>query len=32
VMKMRLLDKGLVIEPGKTVKFASRGYHLMLQE
>ncbi|WP_369723405.1 copper chaperone PCu(A)C [Bradyrhizobium sp. LLZ17] len=32
VMKMRPLDKGLVIEPGKTVKFAPGGYHLMLQE
>jgi periplasmic copper chaperone A len=32
VMKMRLLDKGLVIDPGKTVKFAPGGYHLMLQE
>ena len=32
VMKMRQLDKGLVIEPGKTVKFAPGGYHLMLQE
>ena len=32
VMKMRQLDKGLLIEPGKTVKFAPGGYHLMLQE
>ncbi|WP_409188562.1 copper chaperone PCu(A)C [Bradyrhizobium sp. RDM4] len=32
VMKMRPLDKGLVIEPGKTVKFAPGSYHLMLQE
>ena len=32
VMKMRMLDKGLVIDPGKTVKFAPGGYHLMLQE
>ncbi|MDE5445460.1 copper chaperone PCu(A)C [Bradyrhizobium sp. CSA207] len=32
VMKMRPLDKGLAIEPGKTVKFAPGGYHLMLQE
>ncbi|MGY4289427.1 copper(I)-binding protein [Bradyrhizobium sp. LM2.7] len=32
VMKMRLLDKGLAIEPGKAVKFAPGGYHLMLQE
>src|SRR5438067_12352152 len=26
VMKMRLLDKGLVIDPGKTVNFAPGGY------
>ncbi|MBR0993853.1 copper chaperone PCu(A)C [Bradyrhizobium japonicum] len=32
VMKMRPLDKGLAIDPGKTVKFAPGGYHLMLQE
>ncbi len=32
VMKMRPLDKGLVIEAGKTVKLAPGGYHLMLQE
>jgi copper(I)-binding protein len=32
VMKMRALDKGLVIDPGKTVKLAPGGYHLMLQE
>ena len=30
VMKMRSLDKGLTIEPGKTVKLAPGGYHLML--
>ena len=30
VMTMRQLDKGLVIEPGKTVKFVPGGYHLML--
>lgn len=30
VMKMRPLDKGLTIEPGKTVKLAPGGYHLML--
>ncbi|MBR0715768.1 copper chaperone PCu(A)C [Bradyrhizobium liaoningense] len=30
VMKMRQLDKGLAIDPGKTVKFAPGGYHLML--
>jgi copper(I)-binding protein len=32
VMKMRLLDKGLAIEPGKSVKLAPGGYHLMLEE
>ncbi|MBR0829398.1 copper chaperone PCu(A)C [Bradyrhizobium manausense] len=32
VMKMRALDKGLAIEPGKTVKLAPGGYHLMLFE
>jgi copper(I)-binding protein len=32
VMKMRPLDKGLVIEAGKTVKLAPGGYHLMLQD
>ncbi|QPF94810.1 copper chaperone PCu(A)C [Bradyrhizobium commune] len=32
VMKMRPLDKGLIIEPGKTVKLAPGGYHLMLQD
>jgi periplasmic copper chaperone A len=30
VMKMRPLDNGLAIEPGKTVKLAPGGYHLML--
>ncbi len=30
VMTMRPLDNGLVIEPGKTVKLAPGGYHLML--
>jgi periplasmic copper chaperone A len=30
VMTMRHLDKGLTIEPGKTVKLAPGGYHLML--
>jgi len=30
VMTMRPLDKGLSIEPGKTVKLAPAGYHLML--
>jgi copper(I)-binding protein len=32
VMTMRPLDKGLVIEPGKTVKLAPGGYHIMLME
>ncbi|WP_375308479.1 copper chaperone PCu(A)C [Bradyrhizobium sp. A11] len=32
VMKMRALDKGLVVEAGKTVKLAPGGNHLMLQE
>ena len=32
VMKMRPLDKGLTIEPGKTVKLAPGGYHLMLED
>ncbi|SDH36640.1 hypothetical protein SAMN05216338_1008154 [Bradyrhizobium sp. Rc2d] len=32
VMKMRPLDKGLIIDPGKTVKLAPGGNHLMLQE
>ena len=30
VMTMRALDTGLVIEPGKTVKLAPGGYHLMM--
>jgi len=30
VMTMRPLDNGLSIEPGKTVKLAPGGYHLML--
>jgi periplasmic copper chaperone A len=30
VMTMRPLDKGLAIEPGRTVKLAPGGYHLML--
>ena len=30
VMKMRPLNQGLTIEPGKTVKLAPGGYHLML--
>ena len=32
VMTMRPLDKGLVIDAGKTVKLAPGGNHLMLQE
>ncbi|MGP9810960.1 copper chaperone PCu(A)C [Rhodopseudomonas sp. NSM] len=32
VMKMRQLDKGLPIEPGKTVKLAPGGYHIMLMD
>ena len=32
VMTMRPLDKGLVIEPGKTIKLAPGGYHLMLMD
>jgi copper(I)-binding protein len=32
VMKMRALDKGLAIEPGKTVKLAPGGYHVMLMD
>jgi periplasmic copper chaperone A len=30
VMTMRQLDKGLAIEPGKTVKLAPAGFHLMM--
>src|ERR1700726_689490 len=30
VMTMRPLDNGLTIEPGKTVKLAPAGYHLLL--
>jgi periplasmic copper chaperone A len=30
VMTMRPLDSGLTIEPGKTVKLAPGGYHLMM--
>jgi hypothetical protein len=30
VMNMRPLDQGLAIEPGKSVKLAPGGYHLML--
>jgi periplasmic copper chaperone A len=32
VMTMRPLDNGLVIEPGKTVKLAPGGYHIMLMD
>ena len=32
VMTMRPLDKGLAIEPGKTVKLAPGGYHMMLMD
>jgi copper(I)-binding protein len=32
VMKMRPLDKGLTIEPGKSVKLAPGGYHLMMTD
>jgi copper(I)-binding protein len=32
VMKMRPLDNGLAIDPGKTVKLAPGGNHVMLQE
>jgi periplasmic copper chaperone A len=32
VMKMRPLEKGVVIEPGKTVKLAPGGYHVMLMD
>ena len=30
VMKMRELDKGIEIAPGKSVKFAPNGFHVML--
>ena len=32
VMTMRPLDKGLTIDPGKTVKLAPGGYHLMMMD
>ena len=32
VMKMRPVEKGLAIEPGKTVKLAPGGYHLMMMD
>jgi copper(I)-binding protein len=31
-MTMRPLDKGLTIDPGKTVKLAPGGYHLMIMD
>jgi copper(I)-binding protein len=32
VMKMRPVEGGLAIDPGKTVKLAPRGYHLMMMD
>src|SRR5438034_4565692 len=32
VMTMRPVDKGLTIAPGKTVKLAPGGYHLMIMD
>jgi copper(I)-binding protein len=32
VMKMRPVEKGLTIDPGKTVKLAPGGYHLMMMD
>jgi periplasmic copper chaperone A len=32
VMKMRSVDGGLAIDPGKTVKLAPGGYHLMIMD
>jgi periplasmic copper chaperone A len=32
VMKMRPLEGGLTVEPGKTVKLAPGGYHLMMMD
>jgi copper(I)-binding protein len=32
VMKMRPVENGLIIEPGKTVKLAPGGYHLMMMD
>lgn len=32
VMRMRPLDNGLTIDPGKTVKLAPGGYHVMLMD
>ena len=32
VMKMRPVESGLTIDPGKTVKLAPGGYHLMIMD
>ncbi|MDE2064634.1 MAG: copper chaperone PCu(A)C, partial [Bradyrhizobium sp.] len=32
VMKMRPVEGGLTIDPGKSVKFAPNGYHLMIMD
>src|ERR1700753_4516454 len=32
VMKMRPVDGGLTLDPGKTVKLAPSGYHLMIMD
>jgi copper(I)-binding protein len=32
MMKMRPLENGLTIEPGKTIKLAPGGYHLMMMD
>lgn len=32
VMKMRAVDGGVAIDPGKTVKLAPSGYHLMIMD
>jgi copper(I)-binding protein len=32
VMKMRPVEGGLIIDPGKTVKLAPSGYHLMIMD
>jgi copper(I)-binding protein len=32
VMKMRAVDGGVTIDPGKTVKLAPGGYHLMIMD
>jgi copper(I)-binding protein len=32
VMKMRPVEQGLTIDPGKTVKLAPGGYHLMMMD